>query len=172
MNIINSKLVSIPFASFIGPNQYGKAEKLLEHLTIQSLSQNMNDVDTSNGFTQMVDEFNVDGCNAEDRNKLIIKETLLNTPVNSNTLIPIVCNKPLPKPFILLTDQQDKNQLKNNVNKNASLRNNKVNINIEIESKAMTESNNGLAINVDNKDNDMEIDLFVKETGLIKYQYE
>ena len=32
----------------------------------------------------------------------------------------------------------------------------------------MTESNNGSAINVDNKDNDMEIDLFVKETGLIK----
>ena len=73
LNVINSNLVNIPFGNFIGPNQYGKAEKLLEHLTNQSLSQNMNDVDTSNGFTQMVDESNGDGCNAEDRNKLIIK---------------------------------------------------------------------------------------------------
>ena len=96
---------------------------------------------------------------AEDSNKLIIKKTLPNTPVNSNTLIPIVCIKPLPKTFIALTDQQDKN---------APLRNNKVTINIEKESKATTESNNGLAINVKNKDNDMEIDLFVKETRPIK----
>ena len=41
-------------------------------------------------------------------------------------------------------------------------------IDIEIESKAITETNNGLAINVENKDNDMEIDLFVKETRPIK----
>ena len=72
----------------------------------------MDDVDTSNGCTQIVDESNGDGCYAEDSNKLIIKKTLPNTPVNSNTLIPIVCNKPLPKPFIVLTDQQNKKQLK------------------------------------------------------------
>jgi len=105
LNVINSKLVSIPFGSFIGPNQYGKAEQLIEHLNNQSLSQNMDDVDTSNGFTQMLDESNGDGFYAEDSNKLIIKKTLPNTPVNSNTLIPIVCIKPLPKAFIALTDQ-------------------------------------------------------------------
>ena len=168
LHIINSKLVNIPFGSLIGPNQYGKAEKLPEHSTIQSLSQNMNDVDTSNGFTHMLDESTVDGCYAEDREKLIIRKTLLISLVNSNSLIPIAYNKPLTKPFMFVTDQQDENQLKNNVNNNVSFRNNKVNINIEIGSKAMTKSNNGSAVNVDNEDNDMEIRLFVKETGLIK----
>ena len=130
LNIINSKLVNIPFGNFIGPNQYGKAEQLLEHSTIQSLSQNMDHVDTSNGFTQILDESTVDGCYAEDREKLIIKKTLLISPVNSKSLIHIAYNVPLTHPFMLMTEQKDENQLKNNVNKNIHLQNKKVNINI------------------------------------------
>ena len=69
----------------------------------------------------------------------------------------------------MATEKIDEYELNDKVEKNISLQNKNVNINVEIVSKVMTDSNYIIANNKDNKDNDTEIDLIVKDTALIEY---
>ena len=73
---------------------------------------------------------------------------------------------PLTQSCGLVTEKIDEYELNDKVEKNVSLQNKNVDINVEIVSKAMTDSNYIIANNENNKDNNMEIDLIVKDIGL------
>ena len=92
---INSELVNIPHYSIVGLQQYGKAKQFLDFSSIQFMSQDMNDVDPSNGFTQMVYESYEEGCHAVYKETTINKKTILITPVKSSNLISADHNVPL-----------------------------------------------------------------------------
>ena len=67
-----------------------------------------------------------------------------------------------------MTEKIDEYGLNDKVEKNVSLQNKNVNINVEIVSKVMTDSNCIIANNEDKKDNAIEIDVIVNNTALIE----
>ena len=68
---INSEQIDIPHCSIVGPQQYGKAKQFLDFSSIPSMSQDMNDVEPSNGFTQMVNYSFEEGCNVYEVRDMI-----------------------------------------------------------------------------------------------------
>ena len=54
------------------------------------MSQDMNDVDQSNGFTQMVYESSEEGCNVVDKDTTSNKKTVLIAPAKSNNLFSVL----------------------------------------------------------------------------------
>ena len=165
---INSELINIPHCSIVGPQQYGKAKQFLDFSSIPSTSQHMNDVDPSNGFNQMVHESYEEDCYAVDKVTTNNKKTVLITPVKSNNLISVGYNVLLTQPCRLATEKIDEYEQNDKVEKNVSLQNKNVNINVEIVSKVMTDSNCIIANNEDKKDNAIEIDVIVNNTALIE----
>ena len=115
----------------------------------------------------MVNEYYEEGCYVVDKETLSNRKTILITPVNSKKLISVGHNVPLTHPYRLTTEKIDEYEVNNKVEKNVSLQNKNVNINVEIVSKVMIDSNCIITNNENNKDNNMEIDLIVKDTGLI-----
>ena len=128
------------------------------------MPQDKNDVDPFIRFTQMVYEM---CCNVVDKETTSNNKSVLITPAKSNNLISVGHNVPLTQPCGLATDKIDEYELNDKVKKNVSLQNKTGNINVEIVSKVMTDSNYIIANNKNNKDNNMEIDLIVKDTRLI-----
>ena len=162
LNATNSERFNIPHRNFIGPHQYAKAKLLLDFVPIPSMSQENTDVYPSNGFTQMLDE-TLENCNIVlDKETIHNKKSILITPAKSNNLISVGHNVPLTQPCALATDKTHENEMNDNVEKILSLQSNNGNNNVEMVSKAMTDSNYIIANNEINKGNDMEID-----TGLI-----
>ena len=87
---INSEQIDIPHCSIVGPQQYGKAKQFLDFSSIPSMSQDMNGVDPSNGFTQMVYESSEEGCNVIDKDTTSNKKTVLIAPAKSNNLLSVL----------------------------------------------------------------------------------
>ena len=162
LNATDSERINIPRCNFIGPHQYEEAKLLLDFVPISSMSQENTDVYPSNGFTQMLDE-TLENCNIVlDKETIHNKKSILITPAKSNNLISVGHNVPLTQPCALATDKTHENEMNDNVEKILSLQSNNGNNNVEMVSKAMTDSNYIIANNEINKGNDMEID-----TGLI-----
>ena len=72
LNEFNSKRINTPYRSVIGPQQYGKSKQFLDLSSIPSMSQDNNDVNPSNRFTQMLYE------SFEECSNVVDKETTSN----------------------------------------------------------------------------------------------
>ena len=86
LNEINSERINIPHRSIIGRQQYGKAKQFLDFSSIPSMSQDKNDVDPSNGFTQMVYESFEECSNIVDKETTSNKKSVLITPAKSKKI--------------------------------------------------------------------------------------
>ena len=167
LNEINSERINIPHRTIIGPQQYGKAEQFLDFSSIPCMCQDKNDIDPSNGFTQMIYESFEEYSNIVDKETTSNKKSVLITSAKSHNLISIGYYVPLTQPCGLVTEKIDEYELNDKVEKNVSLQNKNGDINVEIVSKAMTDSKYIIANNENNKDNNLETDLIVNNIGLI-----
>ena len=107
----NYEQVNIPYESIYGPNQHGNAKQLQDYSSIQSMSQEMNEFDTSNGLTQILHGFEEEGCDAEDKETTSNKKIVFPTPVKSNNSIPVGLNITLSHPSMMATEKVDYNEL-------------------------------------------------------------